>query len=159
MTERVSSRVLYLRAITNTQEGRATQTVTFQNRLRYNRKFYMWYAWNTHIALWRRHSGFTDTRQKGVLCGETTFISTWHYKLQLTGNVLPPSGVVRQHLLCVLFCPDEVGLVLLQSNGQCDFRFLRVKWHSQDNWRQIYFESRSGCGFSGANVKRVQNGS
>jgi len=62
MTERVSSRVLYLRAITNTQEGRAAQTVTFQNKLRYKTKFYMWYAWGTHIALQRRHRGFTDTR-------------------------------------------------------------------------------------------------
>jgi len=42
MAEHVCSRVLYLRAITHTQEGRVAQTVTFQNKLRYRRKFYKW---------------------------------------------------------------------------------------------------------------------
>jgi hypothetical protein len=131
MTERVPSRVLYLKAISNIQEGRAAQTVTFQNKLRYHRKFCTWYTLNTIIALWGRHSVCTDTRQRAFVVVKLMFLSTWHYKRQLTGNVLPSSGLVRQHLLCVLFCPDEVGLVLLQSNGQCDFRFLRVKWHSK----------------------------
>lgn len=159
MTERVSSRVLYLRAITNTQEVRAAQTVTFQNKLRYDRKLYMFVCMKHTHCFMKKTQGFYWHKTQSVQCSETIFLSTWHYKVQLTGNVLPPSGLVRQHLLRVLLCPDEEGFSSAAVKWAIWFPIPSRQMTLQDNWKQIYFESRSGCGFSGANVKRVQNGS
>jgi hypothetical protein len=97
-------------------------------------------------------------KTKSVRCSKTMFLSTWHYKLQLTGNVLPSSGLVRQHLLCVLCCPGEVGLVLAAVKWAMRFPIPSRQMTLQDIWRQLYFESRSGGGFRGANVKRGRNG-